>query len=107
MSITIRGDADEALANVRDSLLDYERQHPHAQIDIYRRNAISIRVRVIDPSFAGLGKPDRHDRIWEYLEKLPGEIPSDISMVVLLTPDEVPKSMGNMEFEDPTPSLIQ
>ncbi len=106
MTITIRGDDDDTITSVRDSLLDYERQHSHAQIDIYRHNSISIRIRVVDPCFAGLRKSDRHARIWEHLEKLPAEIQGDISMVVLLSPEEVRKSIANLEFEDPSPSLI-
>src|SRR6516164_2472528 len=58
------------------------------------------------PSFQGLEKSDRHSRIWKYLESLPEELQSDISMVVLLTPAETPRSLANLEFEDPPPSLI-
>lgn len=106
MTIMIRGDADETLDSVRDLLQDFERQHPHAQIDIYRRNAISVRIRVVDPCFANLRKSDRHALVWEQLKNLPDEIQGDISMLVLLSPDEVRGSLANLEFEDPTPSLI-
>ena len=41
------------------------------------------------------------------LEKLPEEVQSDISMVVLLTPAETKRSLANLEFEDPSPSLIK
>ena len=106
MPLTIRGDADDALSAVQHALLDFERQHPHARIDIYRRNSISIRIRVVDPGFAGMRKSDRHALVWKHLEKLPEEIQGDISMVVLLGPDEIRNSMANLEFEDPSPSLI-
>jgi len=107
MTITIRGDADAPLVAVRETLFEYERQHPHAQVDLYRQNSISIRVRIVDPCFAGLRKSDRHALVWEHLGRLPDEIQSDISMVVLLAPDEIKGSLGNLEFEDPSPSLIK
>jgi hypothetical protein len=107
MTITIRGSTDETLVSVKESLIDYETEHPHAQIDLYRQNSISVRIRVIDPGFVGLRKSDRHGLVWKYLEKLPAEIQGDISMVVLLTPEEVNRSLANLEFEDPSPSLIK
>jgi stress-induced morphogen len=106
MTIMIRGKSDRALTAVKKGLLDYLREHPHAQIDLYRYNALSIRIRVIDPEFAGMRKTERHDLVWGYLEKLPDRIQGDISMVTLLSPEEVPRSLGNLEFENPTPSLI-
>ena len=107
MTITILDDSDETLLTVKKSLLDFERQHPDAQITLRRQNSISVRIRVVDPGFAGLRKSERHTLVWNHLETLPDEIQSDISMVVLLTPDEVKGSLGNLEFEDPTPSLIK
>jgi len=62
---------------------------------------------VIDPSFDGMEKSDRHSRIWDYLEKPSDGVQSDISMVVLLTPAETKRSLANLEFEDPSPSLIK
>jgi hypothetical protein len=107
MTIAIRGETDKTLNSVKKTLLEYHRQHPDAQIDLYKRNSISVRIRVIDPCFAGLRKSDRHAIVWEHLEKLPEEIQGDISMVVLLSPDEVGGSLANLEFEDPSPSLIR
>lgn len=107
MAIIIRGSSDEGLLSIQQTLLPYDEQHPEATIELYRRNSISIRIRVVDPSFDGMEKSDRHSRIWEYLEKLPDELQSDISMVVLLTPAETKRSMANLEFEDPSPSLIK
>ena len=107
MAITIRGSSDQELLSIQQALLPYEEQYPEAIIELYRRNSISIRIRVVDPSFDGMEKSDRHSRIWEYLEKLPEDVQSDISMVVLLTPEETKRSLANLEFEDPSPSLIQ
>jgi hypothetical protein len=46
--------------------------------------------------------------VWRFLkEYLPEDVQSDISMVVLLAPGEEKHSLGNLEFEDPSPSLIK
>jgi hypothetical protein len=92
--------------SIHPTLLLYEEQHLDATIELYRRNSISIRIWVVDPSFDGMGNSDHHSRIWESLENLPGDVQSDISMVVLLTPAETKRSMANLEFEDPSPSVI-
>ncbi len=107
MTIKIRGKTDATLDSVKKTLLAYDGQHPRAEIELYRRNSISVRIRVIDPCFAGLRKSERHDLVWKYLENLPHQIQSDISMVVLLSPEEVQRSLANLEFEDPSPSLIR
>lgn len=106
MTVPIRGKTDRALNSVKKALLEYERQHPDAQVDLYKRNAISIRIRVIDPGFVGLRKSERHVLVWEHLKRLPEKTQGDITIVALLSPDEVGKSLGNLEFEDPSPSII-
>ena len=107
MAITIRGTSDKGLRSVRKALSAYAEKHPDAEIELYRRNSISVRIRVIDPVFADMGMPERHERIWEHLETLPDEIQSDISMLVTLAPEEAKRSMANLEFEDPSPSIIK
>lgn len=107
MSIQIpRGHTDEIINEFVEVLKAYEVDHPLAQIDIYRQNPVSIRVRIVDSSFKGLEKSDRHARVWKYLEKLSDDVQDDLSMLVLLTPAEVSRSFANMEFEDPVPSLL-
>jgi hypothetical protein len=51
-------------------------------------------------SRSGVGKP------WQYLGELPEEVQSDISTVLLLTPDETKKSFANFEFDDPIASKL-
>jgi len=106
MPIEVRGNEDESIKKLRSALAQYEHHFPEAQISVYRKNSVSIRVRVIDPSFCGLGRAERHDRLWSYLEKAPEALQGDISMLVLLTPDEVSTSFANLEFADPTPSKL-
>jgi hypothetical protein len=107
MTITIRGTSDDNLLLIKTALQAFEEQHPDARIELYRQNSIAVRIRVIDPSFARVEKSDRHEKVWEHLEKLPEEVQSDISMVVLLAPDEAKLSLANLEFENPSLSLIQ
>ncbi len=107
MPITIpRGQSDQVIDQIIDVLREYETDHRRAQIDLYRQNPVSVRVRVIDPDFAGQGKPQRNQQAWHYLGKLPEEVQSDISTILLLTPDELKMSFANFEFEDPTPSKL-
>jgi hypothetical protein len=107
MAINIpRGNSDEVIDKIIDALRGYEADHKRAQIDLYRQNSVSVRVRIIDPDFARLGKPQRSQQVWRYLEHLPEEIQSDISTVLLLTPDETKKSFANFEFDDPVPSKL-
>jgi len=56
MAIIIRGSSDEGLLSIQQTLLPYDEQYPEATIELYRRNSISIRIRVVDPSFDGMEK---------------------------------------------------
>ncbi|MGH9676470.1 MAG: hypothetical protein ACRD36_05155, partial [Candidatus Acidiferrum sp.] len=62
-----------------DALATYQDDHPRSKIEIYRQNSVSVRVRIIDPDFAGITKPRRHDSVWESLDKISEEVLSDIS----------------------------
>ncbi|MDR3635655.1 MAG: hypothetical protein P4L84_17770 [Isosphaeraceae bacterium] len=105
MSISVlRGTADEVIDRIMEALRAYEADHPHAQIDLYRQNTVSVRVRIIDPDLAGRNKVDRSKEAWKYLNALPDEIQADLSALILLTPDETRMSFANLEFEDPVPS---
>jgi stress-induced morphogen len=107
MSINIpRGTSDGVVERMIEALRAYEADHPDALIDLYRQNSVSIRVRIIDPDFAGRSKIDRSKEAWKYLNALPDEIQSDLSTLILLTPEETKMSFSNLEFEDPTPSLL-
>lgn len=80
--------------------------HPEAQIEVKRYNTVSVRVRIIDPDFAGLSKAERDSAIWAVLESLPEDTRAEISLLLLLTPQEARSSLMNLEFEDPTPTWI-
>jgi stress-induced morphogen len=102
----IRKKVDRRLRAVADALAKYEAQHPNAQAEIYRQNSASIRIRVVDPDFAGSSKADRHDTVWTFLEGLPEAVLAEISMLLLLTPDELETSFANYDFEHPIPSRL-
>jgi hypothetical protein len=107
MAIRIpRGTSDEIIEKIKLALAPYERDHPRAEIDLYRQNTVSVRIRITDPEFAGLGKPQRSQLAWKYLGALSEEVQGDISTVLLLTPDETKSSFANFEFDDPVPSKL-
>lgn len=101
-----RGRTDEVIDRITAALARYEADHPRARIDVYRQNPVSVRVRIIDPDFAGQGKPERSRAAWAYLDHLPDDTQSDISTLLLLTPDETDRSFANLEFDDPIPSEL-
>jgi hypothetical protein len=107
MAIRIpRGKSDAILERFIDVLRGFEADHPAAQIDIYRQNPVSVRVRIIDPNFRDESKVERSKKVWRYLGKLPEEVQSDLSTLILLEPAEAAQSFANHEFEDPIPSSL-
>ncbi|HEX3998407.1 MAG TPA: hypothetical protein VHX65_07655 [Pirellulales bacterium] len=76
------------------------------RIDLYRQDSVSVRLRIIDPDFAGQSKPQRSQCIWNYLGHLPDDVQADIRTVLLLTPAETKMSLANFEFDDPVPSKL-
>ena len=99
-----RGQSDDTIDQIIGVLGNYQADYPDAQIDLYRQNAVSVRVRIIDPSFVGQDRIQRHKLVWSYLDPLPEEVQSDISTLILLAPNETKKSIANVEFDDPLPS---
>ncbi len=105
--VTIRDkNIDNRLQAIADALLPYEEQHPHAQIEVYRQNSASVRVRIVNADFAGISKSDRHDLVWGFLESLSEDYQAEISVLLLLTPEEAKLSFANDEFENPIPSQL-
>ena len=78
--------------------------------DAYRYNSASIRIRVIDPRFEGLEFDERDAMVEPLLKQLPEEIQADIMTLLTLSPSERKKlsrkSLVNLEFEDPSPSIL-
>lgn len=91
---------------------DLLRQH-FKQADSYRYNSASIRVRVIDPRFAGMSREKRDAMVEEYLDKLPPETQRDIVTLITFAPSDLERTpttfreyMLNSEFDDPSPSTL-
>ncbi|MCO6457220.1 MAG: hypothetical protein J5I93_18135 [Pirellulaceae bacterium] len=97
---------DDCLRAIADALAMYERRHASAKTEVYRQNSASVRARIVDIDFAGISKADRHDTVWEFLKDLPEEQQAEISVLLLLTPDELAMSFANYEFEHPVPSRL-
>lgn len=92
---------------VEKFLLEYFPDHPpEFPPTAYRYNPASIRVRIVSNRFKGISRGDREDIVWPILRKLPNKIRQDITILVLLPPEELKESHLNFEFEHPSPSLI-
>jgi len=104
--VTIRGKSDDCLRAVADALAKYEEQHPRAEVVVYRQNSVSVRIRIVDPDFEGVSKADRHDAVWGFVEDLPEDQQSEISVVLLLTPEEARMSFASSDFDNPIPSRL-
>lgn len=75
--------------------------------EAYRYNSASIRIRIIDERFRGISKADREEMVFPILETLPDKIQDDIMVLLLITEDELDRSLMNLEFENPTPSPLR
>lgn len=97
---------DKAERRVLRAFEAYHDDHPAAEAVTYRQNSVSIRVRVVDPSFKGMDRVAREEAVAPVLDGLPDEVQADITQLLLLAPDEVKTSFANREFEHPVPSRI-
>ena len=83
------------------------------QVDAYRYNSASIRVRVIDPRFEGLPSDQRDAMVEPCLEWLPERTQADIMNLFTFAPSELRQTRNtfrefllNTEFDDPSPSML-
>jgi stress-induced morphogen len=97
---------DTQVQQVLDILTAYERAHSQAQIEGRRHNPVSIRLRIIDPDFQGMDRIEREPAIWKLLHRLPEEVLVNITMLLLLTPEEAETSLASQEFDHPIPSRL-
>ncbi len=106
MTDTNNRNADAQIQQILDVLDQYKGDHPNAQIEARSQNSVSLRIRIIDPDFNGLDRVDREPSLWDILKTLPEEVFSNITMLLLLTPEETEGSLANQEFDDPIPSRL-
>jgi len=97
---------DSYVTQIEDVLGAYQASHPAARIKVRRQNSVSIRIRVVDPAFRGRGLAEREEEIWPLIEQLPPDNREEITMLLLLTPEEAANSLLNAEFEDPSRSHV-
>jgi hypothetical protein len=84
----------------------YGSKHAKAIIHVYRYNSASIRIRIIDPDLTGKDLVEREETVWPILQALPGEILSEITVLLLITPKERKSSFMSMDFDDRTASPL-
>ena len=97
---------DPQVEQILDVLAAYERAHPQAQIEGRRHSPVSVRLRILDPDFHGKDRLEREPEIWQLLQQLPDDVFVNITMLLLLTPEEAEKSFASQEFEHPIPSRV-
>lgn len=94
------------LKNEQTELIEKTLKSRFPNVEAYRYNSVSIRIRVIDDRFQGKSKPDRDDMVSSLLDQLPEEIQADITILLLLTDNERAQSSMNLEFEHPSRSSL-
>lgn len=99
MPVNIRGDADAVTRAVATALRVYTDAHPAAEADVYRYSPVSVRARVIDPDFRGKSLSERHRTVWPLLAPLDEDALGELTMLLLLTPDERGTSIGSTDFD--------
>jgi stress-induced morphogen len=92
--------------NRRTKLIEQRLQSQFPNSRAYQYNPASIRVRIIDDRFSRKSNPERESLVVPLLEELPEDLQADITILLLLAPDEAEGSMMNVEFENPSPSLL-
>lgn len=95
---------DEALESVANVLDEFEQAHSAAESYVYRYNPASIRVKIVDSVFHGRSKGERHDYALRFLDRLPDDVMSQVSVLLCLEPGET--SMMDLEFADSTRSQL-
>ena len=76
-------------------------------VESYRYNSVSIRIRVVSEKFEGKSTSEREAMVYPaIIEKLPLSTQQDITFLLLETPAESKKKNSHLdlEFDDPSPS---
>lgn len=102
--VKIFDDADEAVEQVAKVLGEYEASHESAECSVCRYNPASIRVKIVDSTFHGFSKGERHDYALRFLSGLPEDVLAQISVLLCLEPGE--SSLLDLEFHDPSRSYL-
>jgi hypothetical protein len=98
MGVTIHGTPDTTTERIRDAIRVYTDAHASAEGLVYRYSPVSVRVRVIDPDFLGKSRSERHKIVWPLLHLLDEDTLGDLTMLLLLTPEERETSIADRDF---------
>lgn len=77
----------------------YQADFPKAKVAWTAPERFGVRIRIVDPSFRGMEKSNRHTRVWKYLNRLTDEQAQDVAVLLLLTPEEGKKPLAEFAFE--------
>jgi len=102
--VQILQEPDNAVEQIALTLEDYEHAHTGATCLVSRYNPASIRVRIIDNTFHGWSKGERHDYAWGFLSRLPEDVLAQISVLLCLEPGE--RAPLDWEFHESTRSYL-
>jgi predicted nucleotide-binding protein (sugar kinase/HSP70/actin superfamily) len=94
------------IKNEETRLIEGKLMPRFTNVEAYRYNPASIRVRIIDECFKHKSNPERDNLVSPLLDELPQEIQDDITILLLLTEEEKEQRMMNVEFESPSPSML-
>jgi hypothetical protein len=104
-NITCQPIDDSDVCGIADALAAFAEQHPSAEITIRRASLASIHVRIISRDFKSRSRVAREERIWPLLESLPDDTFTQITVLLLLAPQERRDSFANaVYFESPDPA---
>lgn len=98
MGISIHGTPDPSTERIRDAVRKYTDAHPSAEALVYRYSPVSVRVRVVDTDFQGKSRSERHREVWPLLRTLDEDTLGDLTMLLLLTPEEQKTSIADRDF---------
>ncbi|NOT57693.1 MAG: hypothetical protein HOP18_24070 [Deltaproteobacteria bacterium] len=97
--VMMRQESDQAVKDIAAALAVYEQTHPAAACFVYRYNPAAIRVKIVDHTFHGQSKGERHDYAWGFLRRVTEDSLAQISILLCLEPGE--QATLDVEFQEP------
>ena len=101
MAVNFRGPVDPIMVALAEAIRPYLDAHCSAEAELFRFSPTSVRMRIIDPDFRGKSRSERHKTLWAILYPLDEDVLGELTMLLLLTPEERATSTLNRDFEGP------
>ncbi len=101
VALNFRGPVDPIMEALADAIRPYLDAHAAAEAQLFRYSPTSVRMRIIDPDFRRKSRSERHETLWALLYPLDEDILGELTMLLLLTPEERATSTLNLDFEGP------